>query len=187
MSLMVFVVGPQQVQSREVLRRQLAQHFLSPLGVIHIRGGHHDGQQQPHGVNHDMALRPFTSLPPSVPCRNTVRHEYCWQFDFIVNQVATGSSVNLFTPTKVGQEGVTSSSAAWPALTSSWRRALSRSPACRLKDYFPRWRRRKQLLCRTLLPPLRKGGEGIVRRSQRMIALVVAGMISQIAVSASPV
>jgi hypothetical protein len=111
------------------------------------------------GTGHSKRREPGFRPPPHLWGRvNTVRHEYCWQFDFIVNQVATGSSVNLFTPTKVGQEGVTSSSAAWPALTSSWRRALSRSPACRLKDYFPRWRRRKQLLCRTLLPPFVRGG-----------------------------
>ena len=48
-------IGPNQVEPGESPHK-LVQHQLSPIPVLNVRWMHHYGQQQSHGVNHNVTL-----------------------------------------------------------------------------------------------------------------------------------
>ena len=54
-------IGPDQLEPRKEPQK-LAQHQLCPITVLDVRRMHHHGQQQPEGVNHDMAFASFHLL-----------------------------------------------------------------------------------------------------------------------------
>ena len=54
-------IGPDQLEPRKEPPK-LAQHQLCPITVLDVRRMHHHGQQQPEGVNHDMAFASFHLL-----------------------------------------------------------------------------------------------------------------------------
>src|SRR5206468_7284598 len=66
--IVVFAVRPQQRQSGEVLRRQLAQHLLGPLASSTFAAVTTTASSNPMVSTTIWRLRPWTSLPPSKPC-----------------------------------------------------------------------------------------------------------------------
>ena len=57
----ISAIGPDQLELRKSPQK-LAQHQLCPITVLDVRRMHHHGQQQPEGVNHDMAFASFHLL-----------------------------------------------------------------------------------------------------------------------------
>src|SRR3972149_3312545 len=57
----ISAIGPNQAEPWKSPQK-LAQHQLGAITVLNVRSMHHHGQQQPDGVNHDMALASFHLL-----------------------------------------------------------------------------------------------------------------------------
>src|SRR5262245_8907742 len=62
--VVILVVRLHHLQPREILARHLAEHLLGRLGVVHVSGGHHHGQQQTQGIHGDMTFAATDLLAP---------------------------------------------------------------------------------------------------------------------------
>lgn len=60
--IVVFAVGPDNLQTRKSPRLDAGQGLLGSLGIVHRRGCDHNGQHHSHGIHDDVALAPCDFL-----------------------------------------------------------------------------------------------------------------------------